>query len=557
VLGLVGIATTAALLLTGCSSSAGKSDLKSAAATLGKTDLNPVDVSQLQQGGTFTWPVDQLPDNWNYNQYDGTLADGWAQLSSMMPRIFLANASVKLNPNPDYVTSAKLVSQSPEIVEYQINPKAKWSNGRQFSWEDFYYQWKALNGTNTAFNVSSTTGYQDIGNVEKGASDLDVKVTFSTAFSEWQSLFTPLYPKETNSDPAVFNKGWIDKPQITAGPFKVSSIDTTAKQDILVPDSNWWGQKPVLDKLVFKVISRASQADSLANSAIDFYRIGSSRDMYGRAKQTSVARIAQSVEPSSNVLQLNGKATSPLGDLATRLAVVKGIDTQAISDAMTKGMVPDPQPLVNHFFSIGTPQYKDNRGSQKYDKAEAAKELDAAGWKLDGQYRKKNGKELDLTYILDSGNAITTNIANLIVGQLGAVGVKVTINSVDPTKLFSDYVTVGNFDLVGMGWTASSTPITGNSSIYSLDLQNPNNSQQNYSKIGSQEINDLFAQAGKEFDDAKRIALANQIDAAIWKIGNTLPLYQVPGTYAVNKKVANFGAFGFADIDYTKIGFTK
>jgi hypothetical protein len=25
----------------------------------------------------------------------------------------------------------------------------------------------------------------------------------------------------------------------------------------------------------------------------------------------------------------------------------------------------------------------------------------------------------------------------------------------------------------------------------------------------------------------------------------------------VNKNVANFGAFGFADIDYTKIGFIK
>lgn len=33
--------------------------------------------------------------------------------------------------------------------------------------------------------------------------------------------------------------------------------------------------------------------------------------------------------------------------------------------------------------------------------------------------------------------------------------------------------------------------------------------------------------------------------------------FQSPGVRLVNKNVANFGAFGFADIDYTKIGFIK
>lgn len=37
----------------------------------------------------------------------------------------------------------------------------------------------------------------------------------------------------------------------------------------------------------------------------------------------------------------------------------------------------------------------------------------------------------------------------------------------------------------------------------------------------------------------------------------SLPLIQTPGNVAVRSTLANFGAFGLADADYTKIGFMK
>jgi peptide/nickel transport system substrate-binding protein len=37
----------------------------------------------------------------------------------------------------------------------------------------------------------------------------------------------------------------------------------------------------------------------------------------------------------------------------------------------------------------------------------------------------------------------------------------------------------------------------------------------------------------------------------------SLPLTQSPGNVAVRSNLANFGAFGLADADYTKIGFMK
>jgi len=61
----------------------------------------------------------------------------------------------------------------------------------------------------------------------------------------------------------------------------------------------------------------------------------------------------------------------------------------------------------------------------------------------------------------------------------------------------------------------------------------------------------------KQIDPAKARDLANQVDKLVWAEGFSLPLTQSPGNVAVRGTLANFGAFGLADADYTKIGFMK
>jgi peptide/nickel transport system substrate-binding protein len=58
-------------------------------------------------------------------------------------------------------------------------------------------------------------------------------------------------------------------------------------------------------------------------------------------------------------------------------------------------------------------------------------------------------------------------------------------------------------------------------------------------------------------NESKARDLANQVDTMIWQEGFNLPLFQSPGDIAVRKDLANFGAPGLADVDYTAIGFTR
>ncbi|MGH3524930.1 MAG: ABC transporter family substrate-binding protein, partial [Mycobacterium sp.] len=81
--------------------------------------------------------------------------------------------------------------------------------------------------------------------------------------------------------------------------------------------------------------------------------------------------------------------------------------------------------------------------------------------------------------------------------------------------------------------------------------------ESNLGKIGSPEIDAKIEQTLEELDPGKARALANEVDELIWAEGFSLPLIQSPGNLAVNSALANFGAAGLADLDYTAIGFMR
>ena len=116
---------------------------------------------------------------------------------------------------------------------------------------------------------------------------------------------------------------------------------------------------------------------------------------------------------------------------------------------------------------------------------------------------------------------------------------------------FSDYVLVGKFDLTIFSWIGTPFPISSAQSIYT------STGGQNYAKIGSPEIDQLYKQAVSELDAQKATDLTYQIDQKIWEAGHSVPLYQRPDLVASKSNLVNFGSFGFADIVYEDLGFKK
>jgi peptide/nickel transport system substrate-binding protein len=513
-------------------------------------DINAQPVSKLKKGGTFVWAINSLPDNFNTSHIDGNTADTSYIMNSTLPSMFTVDATGTLVVDTNYATTVTLTSKKPQVVTYSLNPKAKWSNGKAVGLADFVGMWKANNGSNEAFEVVSTTGYEDIGTIKKGSGANDIVVTFKTTYADWQGLFGGLLPASLTTSPTVFNTAWKDAPNMTAGPFKYSSTDITAQTVTIIQNAKWWGAKPVLDKIVYRAIPPATQLDALANGEVDYIDIGPSAPNFKRAGTLADVKVHVSKAPNYRHMTF-GSATAVSQDVRVRQAIMMGIDRSTIARAMIGPIDPTVTSLDNHIFVKGLSCYQDNSGiygKQNLQKADAL--LDAAGWT--GNPRKNSaGTALTIAITIPSGVPTSASEAQLMQAMLKPLGVPLEIRTVPLGDFFSKYITPGDFEMTVFTWIGVILPISGATSIMKSD------GDQNFGKIGSAAIDALFTRANQELDPVKRCVMANKIDKLVWEVGHSMITYQRPNVTATDKKLANMGSFGFTSVDYTLIGFMK
>jgi peptide/nickel transport system substrate-binding protein len=419
------------------------------------------------------------------------------------------------------------------------------------TYKDFAGMWKADNASNPAFKIASSNGYDQIKSVEKGATDQDVKVVFKNVYPDWKSLFSPLLPAPLTATPATFNSAWVNGPTLSGGPFKVSSMDKTAKTITVVHNDKWWGKAPKLDKIQFIVLDQSAQAKALQSDQVDFTDIGSDVASYATVKATPGVSIHKAGGPNWRHIDLGN--TGPMADLKVRQAVVLSINRAGDAKTLLGPLDWPATVLDSHIWMNNQSQYKSTCGDFcNQDVAKAGTLLESAGYKKgsDGFYAK-NGKVLNLTFIIPSGVKTSSDEAALQQKALGTAGIKVTIKSVPSDPFFPEYVEVGKFDLTIFSWIGTPFPVSSAQSIYT------SKGGQNYAKIGSAEIDALYQKAVTELDPTKVTDLTYQIDQKIWEEGHSVPLYQRPDLVASKSTLVNFGSFGFADVKYEDIGFKK
>ncbi|HEY4024180.1 MAG TPA: ABC transporter family substrate-binding protein [Pseudonocardiaceae bacterium] len=558
---LIGTALVATLALAGCGGGPSANQLQNSNQLAHKAeDINPRPASTLVDGN-FVWPFSSWFTNWNWNEVDGAHEEETDVYMAYLPTFFTIEPDTSVVINHDYLTSATVTSTSPQVITYDINPKAKWSNGDPLVWSDIKAQWQALNGSNPAYQVQQSTGYSDIASVTEGTSPTQAVVTFKQPFAEWQYLFgkySPLYPPSVNATPQAFNTSLANGPStISAGPFVITTIDKNKGTVVATRNPGWWGAKPVLSKIVYQLVARTNRGDALANGEITETPLFADPSLYKRSQTMSNVAIRESIAANFNDYWLNGRPGTVLSDQKLRVALVTGINGGDFTKAVIGSIEPHPVPVGNHLYMPGTQYYQDHSGITAYNLAKAKSELDADGWKLapGKQYRTKNGQELDVSFLdtSDYNDPTAPEVQKLMVDQLAQLGVKCTLDLV-PTAQYSGLLDKGQWDVTPVGFPATAFPISNMETAYYLD---PNNMGQNFSQVGSSKINKLFDQANSTIDPAQRAQIGNQIDTDLWNLGQDIVTFQSPGVRLVNKNVANFGAFGFADTDYTAIGFIK
>ena len=518
-------------------------------------DINARTANQVKSGGTLRYAIDQWVPQWNQLQVDGALEVADTAEWAIFPRMYRSDARGKVRPNTDYLVSAKVTDNKPDqVVTYTINPKAKWSNGDQITWKDFASQWKAMRGEDSKYEVATTTGYERIGKVEKGRNTRSVKVTFDKPFGEWLKLFDPLYPAKYTGDPKRFNDGYRAEIPVTAGPYKVQKIDKTSQTVTLIRDPKWWGNRPKLDRIVFRSMDDSAMPGAFANGEIDYAEIGADASAYKQAGGVDGGEVRKAAGPDYRTLTFGSGGV--LKDEKLRRAVAMGINRRAIATADLQGLDWPIRTMDNHFFVNTQDGYQNNAGATgRFNAAAAKKALDSLGWKAGRNgVRAKRGKQLKLDMVIPSGTPASKNEAQIVQTMLKDIGVRLNIRSVASNDYFDKYVMPGDFDLAPFTWIGTPFPIADAKSIHSTPKGD--NPQQNFGRIGSKKSDRLMDDAQSELDVTKARADMNKADKIVWDNAHSLVLYQRPQYTAVKSNLANIGSFGFQSRDYTKIGFS-
>ncbi|MEV6274665.1 ABC transporter family substrate-binding protein [Nocardia sp. NPDC051832] len=537
------------LILAACGDDSG--GVTAGTSSIGKTnDINPKSREEMRDGGNLRLPTGAFPATFNPHHID---SDG--DVSNIqawtLPGPATSDVTGEISTDNDFFSDIQLTGTDPQRIVYTINPKAVWSDGSPITWEDMRSQAEALSGRNTAYKISASQGYSRLDKVERGADDRQAIVTFAQHYAEWRGLFSQLVPKELTATPEAFDNLAKSAPVKSAGPFIITDLDRSKQRIVLSRNPKWWGETPKLDTVTYSVLDRAAYLGALQNNELDAF------DLSGLEEVTAVTStpglvVRRASRPYNSHFTFNGAPGAILSDPRLRLAISKAIDRQSIVSAIQNGIVADPKPLNNHIYLNGQKGYQDNAAVVAYDPAAAARMLDELGWKLNGQFREKDGRQLvlrDVMYRQDTW----IQTAQIAQQNLAQVGVKLEIETYGG-ELFTDVVDPGNFDIVQFSWQRSAFPLGALPQIYSYD---PNNVLSNKGRIGSPELNALIEEVISELDPEKAIELANKADTMIFEMGHSLPIAQSAGNVAVRDNVANFGAFGLADTDYTKVGFVK
>ncbi|MFF8965977.1 ABC transporter substrate-binding protein [Streptomyces globisporus] len=408
-------------------------------------DIAPAARETVADGSTATWAVDALPATFNAFQADADSATTRIT-GALLPTLFPMDRTGQPKLNPDYLESAKVIEREPrQVVLYKLNQQAVWSDGREIGAPDFVAQWRALRGKDSAFWTARNSGYERIEKIERGADDLQVRVTFSKPYADWRSLFSPLYPKEITGSPDAFNDGARTTLKTTAGPFVLKSMSKSKGTVTLARNPRWWGDKAKLDTLVFRAVAAKDRTRALTDGTVDIADIdaaGADRITLARRDRGSngqplnhgpgseitpaqalrswaqahgsdedAAEIAQaareknrkavvayateqkalrdfavrkSLEPAYTQLALNGES-GPLADDRVRRAVARALDRQELAQAVLGPLGLPAKPLGSHLALAGQPGYKDGSGALGEQNTKEAQALLAdAGWTRGG-----------------------------------------------------------------------------------------------------------------------------------------------------------------------------
>ncbi len=311
------------------------------------------------------------------------------------------------------------------------------------------------------------------------------------------------------------------------GPYIVQS--QTPKEVVLVPNQNYWGGKPGLDKIIVSSITDGNTlALALQNGEIDAAQ-GLPYAALPLFKDDPAYKISSAATSRTFHAAFNFN-TPALQDVRVRRAVSLCMDRETFSRVqLLNNGIPALSPFPPNLpFGGGTAQ---NRNLQ-----EARRLLAEAGWTdSDGDgYTDKNGETLTLRWLTYTSRQELPLLAEAAQSWLKEAGIRLEIN---PTDGYNDYLQRGEWDIYAKAFV---TAPTGDAQYYFTT--HLGTSPYNNGAYRSSTTESLAAQLGSEFNPDARSRLAMQINSQLAEDAAFMYIAHLKMSLVMKNNVHNFTA---------------
>lgn len=492
----------------------------------------------------INYVVDGPLISYNTNTVRGAASSGAQAFARVLTGFGYHGPDGQVVDDHDFGT-VSVVGRAPLVLDYQIDDKAVYSDGKPITCDDLVLAWAAQSGRFPQFAAASQAGYADIASIDCQSGQKKARVSFNPdrGFLDFAQLFsaTSMMPSHVIADELgtdvtaalqnndsvtvdriaqVWNNTWDLKPDSdlkqfpSSGPYKIDSVRSDGAV-VLVANDRWWGTKPITKRVT--VWPRGADIQDRVNSGT-FDVVDVSTGSSGTLSAPAGYQLTDS--PSSGIEQLIFAGQGPLAAPAARHALA--LCTPRDEIARDAG-VPIADSRLN-------PATEDAFGAA--ETAPDAAQFVAAN--PDAARAALNGAPVTVRFGYQSPNALLATALGAIGRTCGPAGITVQDASsatTGPQTLKDNQIDV----LLASTGGATGSGSTGSSAMDAYDLHSANGN--NLSGYANGQIDGIIGSLAVTNDPKELAKLLGQGAPVLWSDMPTLPLYRQQRTLLTSKKM--------------------
>ena len=487
ILGSVGIASLAALVLAAC----GKSNDNNAE-EVKKASKFPTEMPKktAKQGGTVKFAIES--DSPFTGIFVSELSTTKTDLDVASPGnegLFDVDDDYKIN---DKGPATLKIDRKNKTVTITVKKGVKWSDGKQVNAKDLEYPYEivANKATKSQRYTSSLQSIKGLKEYHEGKAKTISGIELPDGENGLTMVlhYTELKPGMYNSGNGYFSENAepyhylkdvpfsklmssdkIRKRPLYFGPYKLDKL-VRGQSATWVPNKYYWRGKPKLDKIVCQVVSTNSTSQAIKSHKFDVADVINSqwKQVKDAKDVTFVANIPlQYSYVGFKVGKFDTKASksvmnpkSKMNNKALRQAIGYAMNVDQVNKKYNSDLnfrIPTliPAPFGDY--------YDKSIKGYPYNLKKANEILDKAGYKKKGKWRvQPNGKPLKIKFAAMQGSAVQEPIIQNYIQQWHKIGLNVSLYNGRLTEFNSFYDKIQNddpgIDMFMGSWSLSSEP---------------------------------------------------------------------------------------------------